>query len=153
MNPLISARLVVLFLAACPVTIFAQFCDDPDLPIAPVQDPAVTGQGEKATQVFIEVEEMPEFPGGHQALMKYLSQRLQYPAGAREEEIQGKVFLTFVVQEDGSLRDVRVLRGVHPLLDREAVRVVRSMPKWRPGSNMGKVCCVQYNLPVNFVLQ
>lgn len=103
--------------------------------------------------MFTVVEEMPEFPGGQQALNKYLVDHIIYPEIAREEGIQGKVILSFVVQEDGILREVQVRRGVHPSLDREAMRVVQSMPPWIPGKNRGRVCRVQYNLPVNFVLQ
>ncbi len=147
-----AARCFAFLLAAVPLALIAQVRGDEE-PATPVEEPAAVGVDEKAPQVFMMVEEMPEFPGGQQALMKYMSSHLQYPEIAKEEGIQGKVFLSFVVQEDGSLRDVRVIRGVHPSLDREALRVAKSMPLWKPGRNMGKVCCVQYNLPVNFVLQ
>ncbi len=153
MNTLKAPHLLAMVLAGYPLTILAQVSGDPDIPPAQVEDPAMISIDEMSPQVFTMVEKMPEFPGGQQALMKYMSSNLQYPEIAKEEEVQGKVFLSFVVQEDGSLRDVRVIRGVHPSLDREAVRVARSMPNWIPGKNMGKVCCVQYNLPVNFVLQ
>lgn len=105
-----------------------------------------------ASLVLTVAEVMPEFPGGWQALMKYMASHLQYPEIAKDEGIQGKVFLRFVVQEDGSLRDVEVIRGVHPSLDHEALRVAKAMPNWIAGKNMGKMCCVQYRLPVNFVL-
>ncbi|MBL7952466.1 MAG: energy transducer TonB [Flavobacteriales bacterium] len=147
-----AARCLMVLLASTPLMLAAQVRSD-EAPPPPVEGPAVIGIDEKAPQVFTMVEEMPEFPGGQQALMKYMSSHLQYPEIAKEDGIQGKVFLSFVVQEDGSLRDVRVIRGVHPSLDREAMRVAKSMPLWKPGKNMGKVCCVQYNLPVNFVLQ
>jgi periplasmic protein TonB len=117
-----------------------------ELPPAPVE------VQDTDREVFVVVEQMPEFPGGQQALMKYMSSHLKYPEIAKEEGIQGKVFINFVVQEDGSLREVKVLRGVHPSLDQEAMRVVKSMPLWNPGKNNGKVCCVQYNLPVMFKL-
>ncbi|MBL7941049.1 MAG: energy transducer TonB [Flavobacteriales bacterium] len=120
---------------------------------APALLAAQGGSGQEAPPVFTVVEEMPEFPGGQQALNKYLVDHIIYPEIAREEGIQGKVILSFVVQEDGILREVQVRRGVHPSLDREAMRVVQSMPPWIPGKNRGRVCRVQYNLPVNFVLQ
>ena len=147
-----AARCLTIMLALLPLMMVAQVKGD-DEPVAPVEEPAAIGDTEKAREVFVIVEEMPEFPGGQQALMKFMTSNLRYPEIAKEEEIQGTVFVTFVVQEDGSLREVKVLRGVHPELDREALRVVKSMPNWRPGKNGGKVCCVQYNLPVNFVLQ
>lgn len=123
-----------------------------DLEALPDAPPPPGEVQENERQVFTVVEQMPEFPGGQQALMKYLSSHLKYPEFAKEEGIQGRVFLSFVVQEDGSFRDMKVLRGVHPSLDQEALRVAKSMPLWNPGKNNGKVCCVQYNLPVMFKL-
>lgn len=103
-------------------------------------------------QIFTIVEDDPEFPGGQAALMQYLQSNLRYPTMAREAGIQGTVFVTFVVERDGSITDVRVLRGVGGGLDEEAIRVVRNMPAWTPGRQRGQAVRVQFNLPIRFVL-
>lgn len=103
-------------------------------------------------QIFTIVEDDPEFPGGQGALMQYLQSNLRYPTMAREAGIQGTVFVTFVVERDGSITDVRVLRGVGGGLDEEAIRVVRNMPQWTPGRQRGQAVRVQFNLPIRFVL-
>lgn len=103
-------------------------------------------------QIFTIVEDQPSFPGGDAALMQYLTNNLRYPTMAREAGIQGTVFVTFVVERDGSITDVRVLRGVGGGLDEEAVRVVRNMPRWTPGRQRGQAVRVQFNLPIRFVL-
>ncbi|MFN3554821.1 MAG: energy transducer TonB [Bacteroidales bacterium] len=102
--------------------------------------------------IFTIVEDQPSFPGGDAALMQFLSSNLRYPTMAREAGIQGIVFVTFVVERDGSITDVRILRGVGGGLDEEAVRVVRSMPRWTPGRQRGQAVRVQFNLPIRFVL-
>jgi protein TonB len=99
------------------------------------------------------VEEMPEFPGGQSALMKYLSENIRYPVIAQENGIEGRVICSFVVERDGSITDVQVVRGVDPSLDREAVRVIQSMPKWKPGKQRGKPVRVRFTLPIVFRLQ
>lgn len=104
-------------------------------------------------QVFMVVEQMPSFPGGDAALMKYLGDNVKYPAIAQEHGIQGRVYVSFVVSKDGTIRDVTVGRSVDPALDNEAIRVVKTMPKWTPGKQRGKSVNVKYMLPVNFVLQ
>jgi protein TonB len=103
--------------------------------------------------IFTVVESMPEFPGGLQELYNYLGNNIKYPVMAKESGIQGRVFVTFVVERDGSITDVRVLRGIGGGCDEEAIRVVQSMPKWQPGKQRGKPVRVQYNLPVRFTLQ
>lgn len=103
--------------------------------------------------IFTVVESMPEFKGGMAELYKYLSNNIKYPVMAKESGIQGKVYVTFVVERDGSITDVRVLRGIGGGCDEEAVRVVQSMPRWTPGKQRGKPVRVQYNLPVRFTLQ
>lgn len=103
-------------------------------------------------QIFTIVEDQPSFPGGDAALMKYLQENLKYPTMAREAGIQGTVFVTFVVERDGSITDVRILRGVGGGLDEEAIRVVQSMPSWTPGRQRGQAVRVQFNLPIRFVL-
>ncbi len=105
------------------------------------------------TEVFTIVEEMPEFPGGMNKLGEYLAKSIKYPQMAREAGIQGRVFITFVIEKDGSVTNVQVLRPLGGGCDEEAVRVVKSMPKWKPGKQRGKAVRVSYNLPVNFKLQ
>ena len=99
------------------------------------------------------LEEPPKFPGGHEAMFDYLAKNLRYPPQAREEAAQGVVYLSFVILEDGSIGDVKVLRGVHRLLDEEAVHVVSAMPSWVPGKQRGKPVRVQFTMPVKFALK
>ena len=108
---------------------------------------------EVATKVFDVVEEMPSFPGGNVALMSYLNGNTKYPVVAQENGVQGKVIISFVVERDGSISDVKVARSVDPSLDREAQRVVKSMPRWTPGKQNGQTVRVKYNVPVVFRLQ
>src|SRR5690554_1345992 len=108
---------------------------------------------EEDTQVFFIVEEMPEFPGGEAALRQFIAQSVKYPVIAQENGIQGRVYVTFVVDADGSISDPRVARGVDPSLDKEALRVVSLLPKWKPGKQRGKPVRVSYTVPINFQLQ
>ena len=103
--------------------------------------------------IFEVVENMPDFPGGQAALMQYLAKNIKYPTIAQENGTQGRVTCQFVVGADGRVRDVNVLRGVDPYLDKEAVRVIMSMPKWIPGKQNGKAVSVKYTIPVVFKLQ
>ena len=107
---------------------------------------------EEEAQIFTVVESMPTFPGGDVARIKYLNENIQYPQMARESGIQGRVFVTFVVEKDGSVTDVRVLRGIGGGCDEEAVRVIKNMPKWVPGKQRGKPVRVQFNMPILFKL-
>lgn len=104
-------------------------------------------------KVFDVVEQMPSFPGGPSALMEWLSNNVKYPVVAQENGVQGRVVVSFVVERDGSITDVKVVRGVDPSLDREASRVVRDMPRWIPGKQNGSAVRVKYNVPVAFRLQ
>ena len=104
-------------------------------------------------EIFQIVEEMPAFPGGEAKLMEYVAKNIKYPQIARETGIQGRVFVGFVVEPDGSVSNVKVLRGIGGGCDEEAMRVVKSMPKWKPGKQRGKAVRVSYMLPVNFKLQ
>ena len=108
---------------------------------------------EVATKVFDVVEEMPSFPGGNAALMSYLNSNTKYPVVAQENGVQGRVIISFVVERDGSISDVKVARSVDPSLDREAQRVVKSMPRWTPGKQNGQTVRVKYTVPVVFRLQ
>lgn len=107
---------------------------------------------EDEQEIFQVVENDPEFPGGVEAMYKYLAQNIKYPQLARENNITGRVYVTFVVEKDGSVTGVRVMRDIGGGCGAEAVRVVKSMPKWKPGKQRGKAVRVQYNLPVNFSL-
>ena len=104
-------------------------------------------------EVFDMVEQAPQFPGGPAELMAWLGKNIRYPVIAQENGIQGRVICQFVVGSDGSVRDVKVMRGVDPSLDKEAIRVIQSMPKWIPGRQNGKAVSVRYTLPVMFRLQ
>lgn len=104
-------------------------------------------------KVFDVVEQMPSFPGGPSALMEWLSNNVKYPVVAQENGVQGRVVVSFVVERDGSITDVKVVRGVDPSLDKEASRVVRAMPRWIPGKQNGSAVRVKYNVPVAFRLQ
>nr|WP_294882125.1 energy transducer TonB [Prevotella sp.] len=108
---------------------------------------------EVSNKVFDVVEEMPHFPGGPAALQAFLSSNTKYPVVAQENGVQGRVIVSFVVERDGSITDVKVVRSVDPSLDREATRVVRSMPRWSPGKQNGSAVRVKYTVPVVFRLQ
>lgn len=108
---------------------------------------------EVENKVFDVVEQMPSFPGGSSALMKYLSENVKYPVVAQENGVQGRVVVSFVVEKDGHITDVKVVRSVDPSLDKEAARVVKSMPSWIPGKQNGSAVRVKYNVPVSFKLQ
>ena len=108
---------------------------------------------EVSNKVFDVVEEMPSFPGGQGALMAFLSSNIKYPVVAQENGVQGRVIVGFVVERDGSITDVKIMRSVDPSLDREAQRVVKAMPKWKPGKQNGSAVRVKYTVPVVFRLQ
>lgn len=123
-----------------------------DLPVVPSEE---TGPAETAPEIFTVVEEMPEFPGGAAEMMKYIQKNIQYPTMAREAGIGGKCFLKFVVNGDGVISDVQVLKGVSGCgdCDKEAIRVVKSMPKWKAGKQNGRSVPVYFNLPINFTIK
>lgn len=118
-----------------------------------IQAPVAAPIEEEDNVVFQVVETMPSFPGGDQALFKFLGENVKYPVIAQENGIQGRVICQFVVNKDGSIVDVEVVRPVDPSLDKEAIRVIKSMPAWSPGKQRGKSVRVKYTLPVNFKLQ
>lgn len=113
----------------------------------------MNAQSESSTKVYYEVDEMPSFPGGLNGLMTFLVQNMVYPVTAQENGVQGRVTVSFVVETDGSITDVEVARSVDPFLDREAMRIVKAMPKWTPGKKDGKPVRVKYTVPVVFRLQ
>lgn len=125
--------------------------DTKNIAIAPViveEDEEV-----KEEEIFTVVENEPEFPGGMEALYKYLAQNIKYPQLARENGITGKVYVTFVVEKDGTIANPKILRDIGGGCGAEAIRVVKAMPKWSPGKQRGKAVRVQFNLPVNFNLK
>ena len=122
-----------------------------------IEDPYI-GNKEEDNRVLIQRtfvidEEMPSFPGGESKLMEYLSRHVNYPQEAREHGVQGKVFVNFTVEADGSITNVKLIRGIGSGCDEEAVRVVENMPKWNPGKQRGKPVKVSYAIPINFILQ
>ena len=108
---------------------------------------------QKNQQVFDVVEQMPEYPGGIQALLDYLMENVKYPEDAEKQKIEGRVIAIFVVETDGSISNVEVVKPVFPSLDAEAVRVLSGMPKWTPGKQSGKAVRVKYTVPINFQLK
>jgi protein TonB len=127
--------------------------DDADARVE-IQAPIAPPEEEEEEQVIhIRVEKMPEFPGGQDALNRFLVRNIKYPLLAQENGIQGRVVCQFVVNSDGSIVDISVVRGVEESLDKEAIRVIKSMPKWTPGRQGGKSVRVKYTLPIRFKLQ
>jgi protein TonB len=121
--------------------------------VAPVISAPKAEEEEESAQVFFIVEDMPEFPGGEMALRAYIANAIKYPVIAQENGIQGKVYVTFVVGRDGKVTNATIARGVDPSIDKEALRVVNSLPTWKPGKQRGKPVNVSYTVPINFVLQ
>ncbi|MBQ8702897.1 MAG: energy transducer TonB [Bacteroidales bacterium] len=113
------------------------------------------GSATVGDEIYTVVEQKPQFPGGEDALLQWLGTHVQYPEKAKAEKLEGKVYVTFVVERDGSITNVRIVapREKMALLEEEAVRVVRAMPKWEPGKVRGKKVRVQFNLPIVFYLQ
>ena len=110
-------------------------------------------QQEFEDKVYDVVEQMPSFPGGNSALMEYIQQNMKYPIVAQENEVQGRVVVSFVVEKDGSITNAKVVKSVDPSLDKEAMRIVSSMPRWVAGKQNGSCVRVKYNVPVSFRLQ
>ena len=112
----------------------------------------VSVEGEEQEPVFFIVEHMPEFPGGDIALRKFIAENVKYPEEAKGKGLTGKVFVQFVIDKNGDVVSPKIVRGVDPILDNEAIRVIQSLPKWTPGSQRGNVVNVSYTYPVNFSL-
>lgn len=113
----------------------------------------VVTQAEPIEQVFDMVEQMPAFPGGPSELMKFIGEHMKYPTIAQENGTQGRVICQFVVGKDGQVRDVSVVRSLDPYCDKEAMRVIQTMPRWIPGKQNGKAVAVKYTVPIVFKLQ
>jgi len=125
----------------------------PEASAAPTKVEVAVEAAPKEEEIFTVVEQQPEFSGGMAALGQYLSKNLRYPAAAQRANVSGRVFVSFVVNTDGSIQDVQVLKGLGFGTDEEAQRVVKGMPKWRPGKQSGRPVRVKYNLPINFTLE
>lgn len=107
----------------------------------------------KEDEIFVFVEDQPGYPGGDEARLKYLRENIKYPEMAKESGIQGTVYVTFVVEKDGRISNVKILRGIGGGCDEEAVRVIKGMPKWKPGKQRGRPVRAQFNMPIRFILQ
>lgn len=108
---------------------------------------------ENSEETFMVVEEMPEFEGGQDSLITFIVKNTSYPIEAIEKKIEGRCFVQFTIDTDGNINDIKVIRGINPILDAEAIRVVESMPKWKPGKQEGKLVKVSYILPIVFKLK
>ena len=116
------------------------------------EDVEIEIEEEDDEEFFMVVENMPEFPGGDLGLMKYIQKNVKYPAIAKEYNITGKVYVSFIVDKKGSVTNVKIVRGVDKNLDAEAIRVVKSLPKYKPGKQRGKSVRVMFTIPINFTL-
>ena len=126
---------------------------DSDKKVVAVVDIPKVKETSQEKVIFRVVEEMPEFPGGMAEAMKFLAKNIKYPVAAQQAKIEGRVIVQFVIERDGSVSDVKVMRGVNSELDAEAIRVVSMMPKWIPGKQRGKAVAVKYTMPIMFRLQ
>ncbi len=132
------------------LNIDAETDDDED-----IEEQVITDEDEgedQEEQIFVFVEDQPGYPGGDEARLKYLRDNIKYPEMAKESGIQGTVYVTFVVEKDGSISNVKVLRGIGGGCDEEAVRVIKNMPKWKPGKQRGRPVRAQFNMPIRFIL-
>jgi protein TonB len=116
------------------------------------QENADTLSVDSDSTTFTIVEKIPIFPGGESEMYKFLGEHMSYPEKARDKNVQGRVYVSFIVEKDGSISSIKVLRGIGSGCDKEAIRVVKSMPKWTPGYQKGKAVRVRYNLPILFKL-
>ena len=113
----------------------------------------VVSQKDQKEDPFNVVEDMPAFPGGMEAMIQFISSNIKYPADAKKQKVDGRVLVNFVVEKDGSITEVKVIKPAFPSLDAEAIRVVKAMPKWKPGYQNGKAVRVQFTMPINFSLK
>lgn len=148
--------LVMAFTLSATSDIFTQaekkLPEGKEIKIVNDQETGITSGKATSGDIFTVVEDMPTFPGGEEARMKYLMENIKYPEEARTKGIQGTVYVTFVVEKDGSISNVKVLRGIGGGCDEEAIRVVSKMPNWKPGKQRGKAVRVQFNMPFKFNL-
>ena len=113
----------------------------------------VVSQKDQKEEPFNVVEDMPAFPGGMEAMSQFISSNIKYPADAKKQKVDGRVLVKFVVEKDGSITEVKVIKPAFPSLDAEAIRVVKAMPKWKPGYQNGQAVRVQFAMPINFSLK
>jgi protein TonB len=121
-------------------------------PVSQVQENVSGSEHESDGEIFMIVEEMPEFPGGQEGLSEFLSQNLSYPPTAQKDSVQGTVYISFVINKNGKVANPQILRGVSPELDAECIRVIKAMPDWKAGIQRGKPVRVSYTVPMRFVL-
>jgi TonB family protein len=114
--------------------------------------PGWTQEKIEINKVYYNVDEMPEFPGGKDALAKFIAENIVYPEDAKKEKIQGKVFVSFTVDKNGEVKDAEIARGIHDLLDEEALRVIDEMPVWNPGKQEDILVDVRFTMPIQFAL-
>ena len=113
----------------------------------------VVSQKDQKEEPFDVVEDMPAFPGGMEAMIQFISSNIQYRADGQKQKVDGRVLVNFVVEKDGSITEVKVVKPTFPSLDAEAIRVVKAMPKWKPGYQRGQAVRVQFTMPINFSLK
>ena len=166
-NPWVRLR-VLLMLPALAFSVIVSSASKSDFAAPDVQDvnkvSIVDESGNKSTaevvwtatpeeeDVFMVVEDGPEYPGGTEALLAFLKANINYPKSCKDEKIQGRVIVSFVVEKDGTVTSAQVVKGVHPEMDAEALRVIGTMPAWKPGKQRGKEVRVKFTVPVNFKL-
>ncbi|MBS1530132.1 MAG: energy transducer TonB [Bacteroidetes bacterium] len=138
--------LLICLISFLALSVRAQTKDSP--PSVDLKEPTDSVQSQKSLK-----DAEPEYPGGVGAFYRYIQDSLRYPEKARRKNIQGKVFLSFVIEKDGSLVDIKVLKGVTSDIDAEAIRLIKECPKWKSGMQNGKPVRVQYSMPINFALQ
>ena len=147
--------IVLLPIVASIAIVFAVSCRQATEPIAPPPPPPPPPPTEMAAatdEVYTVVETMPQFPGGEEARIKYMINTIKYPEAAKKQQLQGTVYVSFIVEKDGSISDTKVLRGIGKLCDEEAIRVIEAMPKWTPGVQNGKTVRVKFTIPIQFKL-
>ncbi len=128
-------------------TCFSQGNEDSNTTIIPVE----SSQESDAVNFYV-IEQKPEFPGGEKAFYKYLAENIKYPEEAKKNKIEGTVWVEFIINKKGKIKNVKVIRSANPVLDKEAVRVIKSMPDWKPGKQHGKYVNVKFQAPISFKL-
>jgi TonB family protein len=145
---------LAVFLAALPsAQIMAQeetIKQQDNVPSSPPKVEVQKPVSKTSNEMFVVVEKMPEFPGGEKARMKYLKENINYPEEAKQQGIQGTVYVTFIIEPDGRITEVKLLRGIGGGCDEEAVRVIENMPKWKPGEIKGEIIRKQFTMPIRF---
>ncbi|MFD2572844.1 TonB family protein [Spirosoma soli] len=156
-KPASNRRALLAYTLVLPLAALLTMCTQPDQPVTSIERPAAFNQPARQAgidgEIFTVVEHQPEFPGGIKKLGNYLQENLRYPAAAQKANVQGRVFLSFIVTKEGDIADVKLLKGIGFGADEEAIRVLKAMPRWQPGRQNGKAVNVRYNVPINFTLE